>query len=109
MHITSRYINKKYGFVAGPNCNYQGKFYILQNLSTIAVKSNAIMLFKLDIVTKEKIPVGQFESIADVRRYFSIKPAGHNWYSDYVKTGKPYKKEWFMEDVSSDTESDSDS
>lgn len=94
-----RYINKMYGFKAGPNSEFQGKYYVLRNPDTPPTKSNAIALLKLNTDTGEKELFKVFPSLADVRRHFDLNPSSHNWRSKHVKTGNPYKKIWFMEDA----------
>ena len=37
-----------------------------------------------------------FNSLADILRYFDVYRNGHNWKQKYVDTGKPYKKNWFI-------------
>lgn len=97
-----RYINKMYGFKAGPNSDFQGKYYVLRNPDTAPVKSNAIALLKLNTETGEKELFKVFPSLADVLRHFGFNPSSHNWRSKYVKSGNPYKKIWFMEDATED-------
>ena len=94
-----RYINKQYKFITKGLIS--NSFYLLRNPNTSPRNNHKIELFNYDPLTSLKVSVKVFDSIADVRRYFNIKPNNHNWYNDYVKTGKVYKKDnkfWLIED-----------
>ena len=93
-----RYINTYYE-LSGTGEFSKLKFHILKNPDTPQALSNSYQLLKFDSETNEKIfRVGgpahptNFNSLADILRYFDVYRNGHNWKQKYVDTGKPYKK-----------------
>lgn len=69
------------------------------------MKTKSIALYKLDVSSQQKVLVQELPSLADVLRYFERDPQNNDWRSKYITPGKPYKKVWFMKDVS-DSESE---
>ena len=93
-----RYINTYYE-LSGTGEFSKLKFHILKNPDTPQALSNSYQLLKFYSETNEKIfRVGgpahptNFNSLADILRYFDVYRNGHNWKQKYVDTGKPYKK-----------------
>jgi hypothetical protein len=70
--------------------------HLLKNPDTPQVLSNSYQLLKFDSETNEKILHKNFNSLADILRYFDVYRNGHNWKQKYLEGGKPYKKIWFI-------------